>query len=127
MNETLKNRTLVGLAVLSAVLFFGFFSSCSSARHQKASRDKELAARLALEERSAKFIQERSMLEEKAKAKEAEAAELKSALEVSQKALSQSQQVNQSLKEELGKMTKLNESLEEQLRQALADGKKPKK
>ncbi len=67
------------------------------------------------------------MLEEKAKAKEAEAAELKAALEVSQKALSQSQQVNQSLKEELGKMTKLNESLEEQLRQALADGKKPKK
>jgi hypothetical protein len=127
MEEALKNRVVIALAILTTVFFFGNLSSCSSASRQKAARDKEMAARLALEEKSTKFIQERSLLEEKAKAKENEAAELKTALEASQKTLVQSQLVNQSLKEELQKVTKLKESLEEQLKQALSDGKKFRK
>lgn len=127
MDEVLKNRILVGLAVLCAVLFFGTLSSCNSARHNKALRDKEMVARLAMEERSTKFVQERTLLEERAKAKENEVAELKAALEAAQKTSTQSQLVNQSLKEELQKVVKLKESLEEQLKQALSDGKKFKK
>ena len=127
MDETLKNRIVIILAILSAVFFFGTLSSCNSAMRQKAARDKEMIARLALEERTSKYAQEKSALEEKAKAKENEAGELKVALEAAKKALIQDQLVNQSLKEELEKVTKLKETLEEELRQALVDGKKPKK
>ena len=127
MDETLKNRIVIILAILSAVFFFGTLSSCNSAIRQKAARDKEMVARLALEEKTSKYAQEKSALEEKAKAKENEAGELKVALEAAKKALIQDQLVNQSLKEELEKVTKLKETLEEELKQALVDGKKPKK
>jgi len=72
-------------------------------------------------------MQEKLALEEKAKAKENEAAELRVALEAAQKALVQDQLVSQGLKAELQKITKLNEDLEEQLKQALVNGKKTKK
>jgi predicted RNase H-like nuclease (RuvC/YqgF family) len=127
MDEALKNRSVIILAVLSTIFFLGTLSSCSNAIRQKAARDKELAARLALEGKTSKYVQERSALEEKAKAKENEAQELKVDLEAARKALVQDQLVSQSLKEELEKVTKLKESLEEDLRQALANGKKPKK
>ena len=127
MDEALKNRIVIILAILSAVFFFGTLSSCNSAIRQKAARDKEMAARLALEEKTSKYVQEKSALEEKAKAKEKEAQELKAALEAAQKALAQEQLVDQSLKEELQKVTKLKETLEEDSNQALLNGKKPKK
>ncbi|MHB8154589.1 MAG: hypothetical protein ACYDFR_00855 [Candidatus Omnitrophota bacterium] len=127
MNEALKNRIVIILAVLSVVFFFGTLSSCSSAIRQKTARDKEMAARLALEEKTSKYAQEKSALEEKAKAKENQMQELKVALEAAKKALVQDQLINKSLKEELGKVTKLKETLEEELRQVLINGKKPKK
>jgi len=127
MNEALKNRYVIILAIISAVLFLGMFSSCKSAIGQKVARDKEMAARLVLEEKTSKYVQEKSVLEEKAKAKENEAAELKVSLEATKKALLQSQLVNQSLKEELQKVTKLKEGLEDDLKQVLVNGKKPKK
>jgi hypothetical protein len=127
MDEALKNKIVVILAVLTAIFFFGTLGSCNSAMRQKAGRDKEMAARLALEERTSKYVQEKSALEEKAKAKENEVQELKAALETANKALVQDQLVSQSLKEELQKVTKLKETLEEDLRQALVNGKKPKK
>ena len=127
MDEALKDRMVIVLAILSVVLLFGTLSSCNSAIRQRAARDKEMVARLALEERTNRYAQEKSALEEKTKAKDNEAAELKVALEATKKALVQDQLVSQSLKEELQKVTKLKETLEEELRQALADGKKPKK
>ena len=127
MDEALKNRIVIILAILSAVFFFGTLSSCNSAIRQKAARDKEMAARLALEERTSKYAQEKSALEEKAKAKENQVQELQEVLEATKKALIQDQLVSQSLKEELQKVTKLKETLEEELRQALVNGKKPKK
>ncbi len=127
MDEALKNRIVIILAVFSAVFFFGTLSSCNSAIRQKAARDKEMAARLALEERTSKYVQEKSALEEKTKAKENETEELKAALEATKKVLVQNQLVNMSLKEELQKVTKLKETLEEDLKQALANGKKFKK
>jgi len=127
MDEALKNRIVIILAVLSVVFFFGTFSSCSSAIRQKTARDKEMAARLALEEKTSKYAQEKSALEEKAKANDNQIQELKVALETAKKALVQDQLVNLSLKEELEKVTKLKETLEEELRQVLINGKKPKK
>lgn len=121
MGEPLKNRILIILAALSVVFFFGTLSSCNSAMRQRAARDKEMAARLALEERMSKFSQEKSALEERAKAKEKEAQELRDALEA---AKLQDRLVNQSLKEELEKVTKLKDALEENLKDAATGGKR---
>ncbi len=110
MEEGLKNRIVIILALTSSVFFFGMLSSCSSAMRQKAGRDKEMAARLQLEEKMSKFSQERSALEEKAKAKEKEAIEAKATLEEAKKILVQEQLVNQSLKDELQKVSKLKEA-----------------
>lgn len=105
MGEGLKNRITIILAMLTAIFFFGTLSSFNSALRQKAGRDKEMSMRLQLEEKMSKFSQEKSALEEKAKAKEKEAQELRAELEVTKKALGQEQLVNESLKEELQKVT----------------------
>lgn len=123
----LKNHIVVILAVFSCIFFFGTLSSCNNAMRQKASRDKEMAARLALEEKMSKFSQEKSGLEERTKAKEKEVLDLKEALETAKKAMIQEQLVNASLKEELQKVTKLKESLEEKLKETAAEVKKLKK
>jgi hypothetical protein len=127
MDEAIKNRIVIILAVLSTIFFFSTLSSCNNATRQRAARDKEMAARLALEEKTSKYAQERSALEEKAKAKEKEVQELKSTLEIVQKSLAQEQLVSQSLKEELEKAAKLKVTPEKGSGQVLADGKKPKK
>ena len=124
LNEALKNRIVIILAVLLAIFFFSSLSSCNSAMRIKASRDKEMANRIALEERMSKFSQDRSSLEEKAKAKGKEAEELKQALDTVNKSLVQEQLINQSLKEELEKITKLKDTLEADLKQAKEEGKK---
>ena len=123
MQEALKNRILIILAILSLLFFFGTLSSCNSAMRQKNGRDKEMAMRLQLEERMSKFSQERSALEEKAKAKEKEAEEVKIAFEATEKALVQEQLLNQSLKDELQKITKLKEALEGDLKRSSVSGK----
>jgi small-conductance mechanosensitive channel len=127
MDEQLKNRLVVILAVLTAIFFFATLSSCNSALRQKTARDKEMSARLQLEEKMSKFSQEKSALEEKAKAKEKESEEAKQGLETTKKVLIQEQLVNESLKEELQKVTKLKETLENDLKNALVAEKKAKK
>jgi len=127
MGEALKNRLVIILAVLTAVFFFGTLSSCNGALRQKKAREQEMASRLALEESMSKFSQEKSALEEKAKAKEKEAQELNDELEAAKKTIIQNQLVNQSLKEELQKESKLKEALEENLKKAVAESKKFKK
>ncbi|MDD5506106.1 MAG: hypothetical protein PHR73_05070 [Candidatus Omnitrophica bacterium] len=106
MKDSLKSRMVIILAILSVLFFFGTLSSYSSAMRQKAGRDKEMAARLQLEEKMNKFSQERSALEERVKAKEKEAEEAKAALEESKRVLAQEQLANQGLRDELQKVTK---------------------
>lgn len=119
----MKDRIVIILAILSLVFFFGTLSSCNSAMRQKIGRDKEMAARLQLEERVSKFSQERSALEEKVKAKEKEAEEIKITLEATKKVLVQEQLVNQGLKEELQNVNKLKEALDVDLKKASVSGK----
>ncbi|MDO8488839.1 MAG: hypothetical protein Q7S42_01835 [Candidatus Omnitrophota bacterium] len=126
-DSVLKNRIVIILAVLSCIFFFGTLSSCNSSMRQKTARDKEMAARLALEEKMNKFSQEKSVLEEKIKAKEKEVQDLKESFEATKKSLVQAQLVNTSLKEDLQKVTKAKESLEESLKEAQAEVKKLKK
>ena len=127
LDDSLKNRIVIILAILSAVFLFGTVSSCNSVMRQKARGDKEMALRLALEERMNRFSQDRSTLEEKVKAKEKEAQESKAAFENANKSLIQEKLINQSLKEELEKVTKLKETLENDLKQAKEENKRLKK
>jgi type II secretory pathway pseudopilin PulG len=123
MSESLKDRIFIILAVLAVAFFFGMLSSCNNASRQKAARDKEMAARLSLEERSSKYMQERASLEEKVKARDKEIQDLKSGLETAKKALVQEQLVSQGLKEELQKTTKPKDPQ----KQVSANGKKTKR
>ena len=127
MDDTLKNRIVIVLAIVAGIFFFTTLASCNSALKQKAARDKELAARITLEEKMSKFSQEKSALEEKAKAREGENAELKTALEVAKKTQLQDELVSQSLKDELNKVTKLKDALEADLKEQASSRKNLKK
>lgn len=107
MVEGLKERVVIILAVLTVLFFFSALGSCGNAMRQKARSDKEMASRLALEEKVSRFAQESSALEEKAKAKEIEAEEAKAQLEAAKQALMDEQAANQALKEQLQKTGKL--------------------
>ena len=107
----MQNRIVVILAILTAIFFFGTLSSCNSALRQKARSDKEMASRIALEEKISKFSQESSALEEKAKAKEKEAEAAKSELEAAKKALIEEQMISQGLKDQLQKADKPKEAV----------------
>lgn len=119
MEETIKNRIILILTILTVILFISTIGSCSNAYRQKVARDKEMAARLELDEKMNKFSQEKTVLEDKLKAKEKEVEEENASHEETKKALVQEQLVNQSLKEELQKVTKLKDALEEDLKDAL--------
>ncbi|MDD5116841.1 MAG: hypothetical protein PHW98_07300 [Candidatus Omnitrophica bacterium] len=110
MDEGLRNRLVIILSVLTLLFFFGTLGSCNSALRQKARSDKEMASRIALEEKVSKFSQESSALEEKAKAKEKEAEEAKLELEAAKRALIEEQMINQGLKDQLQKASKPKEA-----------------
>ncbi|HTZ11755.1 MAG TPA: hypothetical protein VMD04_05235, partial [Candidatus Margulisiibacteriota bacterium] len=112
MDDAIKNRVILILGILTAILFISNISSCSNAYRQKAARDKEMAQRMDLEEKMSKYTRESAKLEEKASVSIKELEEEKAAHQATKKALVQEQLVNQSLKEELQKVTKLKEALE---------------
>lgn len=119
MDEAIKNRIILILSILSAILFISTLGSCNNAFRQKAARDKEMVTRLDLEEKMTKFSQEKIAADDKIKAIQKQSEEEKAANEVAKKALMQEQLVNQSLKDELSKVTKLKDTLEEDLKEAL--------
>jgi len=115
MEEAFKNRVILILGVLSVILFIATVSSCNSAYRNKSARDKEMSSRLDIEEKMSRFSQEKSMLDEKLKARDKELEEQKAALQATEKALAEEQAVNESLKKELVKETARREKLEEEL------------
>ena len=127
MEESLKNRIILILSILTVILFIGLISSCNNTYRQKLARDKEMSSRLDMEEKMGKFFQEKSIIDEKLKASQKELDEEKAAHQATGKALVQEQLVNISLKDELVKVTRFKEALEEDLKEALTAGKKSKK
>jgi len=127
MEESLKNRVIIILALLSAILLIGNISSCSLAHNSKAARDKEMLSRLDLEEKMNKASQEKVALEDKLAKANQELEEEKVSHTADKKALTQEKMVVQSLKEELQKINKLKEALEEDLKEALAANKSTKR
>lgn len=127
MEENIKNRIILILAILTAIFFITALHSCSSVYRQKGERDKEMNKRLDLELEINKFSQEKAAADEKLKAEEKQLEAEKAAHLATKNSLVQEQLVNQSLKEELQKVTKLKETLEEDLKDALVSGKSKSK
>ncbi|MDD5155832.1 MAG: hypothetical protein PHF11_05035 [Candidatus Omnitrophica bacterium] len=123
MEEGFKNRIILILGILTVIFFIGMVSSCNDARKQKSSRDKEMAARLDLEEKMNKSGQEKAATENKINALSQELTKEQAATETTKKALLEAQVVNDSLKKEVIKLTELKEKLEEDLKEALVTGK----
>lgn len=123
MEESIKNRLILILVVLTIIFFMGTIRSCSTARKLKVTLfelDKE---------KSASWDSEQKINElKKAKdAREKELTDVKAAHEITQKALLQEQLVSKSLKEELERVVKLKEKLEEDLKEALVQSGKSKR
>lgn len=126
MEESLKNRVILILAISTVIFFISTVSSCSNAHRQRVSRDKEMAARLDREEKLNKLEREKTGIDAKLNSLNQALEEEKAAHQATKKSLVQEQLVNQSLKEELQKVTKLKEALEEDLKEALVAGKAAK-
>jgi len=62
MEDVLKNRIILILAVVTIMFFIITVGSCSNAQRLKGARDKEMATRLDLEEKATKFSQEKTAL-----------------------------------------------------------------
>ena len=126
MEEAIKNRIILILAIVTIIFFVISIGSCSKARQMRLIREDEMAKRLDVEAEFAKFSQEKAGLDEKLKAKEKELEEEKASHVATKKDLLQEQLISQSLKEELTKVTKLKEALEEDLKEALVANKSAK-
>lgn len=126
MEENIKNRIILILVIVTAMLLIGNVSSCGSAYRNKVARDREIASRIELEEKMSTFSQEKAAIEQKLAATAQSLEEEKAAHQATKKALLQEQLVSQSLKEELQKVTKLKEALEEDLKEALVAAKAAK-
>ena len=118
-----KDPVSLILTVLAIIFFVLSMLLFRQVTLQRAERDKEMAARIVLEEKLNKAAKEKTDLEEKLKSTEVQLGEEKASHGQTKKILSQEQLINQSLKEELAKVTKLKEALEEKLREASLSGK----
>jgi len=119
MEEAIRNRIILILSLLTAILFVATIGSCGTARRQRLARDKEMAIRLDFEEKV-------GALEKQVASLNQELQLVKTAADTSGKSLAQEQLASQALKEELQKVTKLKETLEDDLKDALVKGKSRK-
>ena len=126
MEDTLKNRIIVILAVMTAIFFIGWLSSCVNAGRFQAGRREEISKRLDAEEKLSKLMQDKPALDAKLNKADKNLEDAKVELEATKKNLEQEQLVNTSLKEELQKVTKLKEKLEDDLKDALVAAKQTK-
>lgn len=122
MEENIKNRVILILAILTIIFLMGAVRSCGTAKKLKSTLmelDKEKSVSWDAEQKMNELKKDKAVLEKQLE-------DLKSESEVSKKALLQEELVSQSLKEELQKVTKLKEALEDDLKDALVKGKSAK-
>lgn len=127
MEEIMKNRLILILSVLSALLLISTVSSCGSAYQLKDARNKEMARRLDLEEVMGKASAQKAELAKELKSVQEELAKEQGARQLAEEALAQEQEESVNLREELKKVNKLKEALENNLKEALVSGEPPEK
>lgn len=123
MNDLLKNKPLLALAVAGVVLLVITVSSCNSAASYRRMYNEEYGKRMDAEESSHRQEKEFASLQGRTAALEGELAQEKTARQTAETALLQERLVNESLKKELEKVTRMKEALEQDLKQALLSGK----
>ncbi len=119
MEENIKNRAILVLAILTVIFLMGAVRSCSTAKKLKITLmdlDKEKSLSWDSQQQMNELKKEKAAL-----AKELE--DLKSDNEATKKTLLQEQLVSQSLKDELQKVNKLKEAVEGDLKDALVKDK----
>src|SRR5512136_2428568 len=109
MEESVKNRIILILSVVSVIFFLLSVNSCIGARNQKIALDKEKASSWDLEQRMSKFVQEKKTLDAELDGLTKDLEAEKAGHEITKTSLTQEQMINSSLKEELQKITKLKE------------------
>lgn len=123
MDEAAKNKLIIILIVLTAIFLIISVGSCNDSHRYNLARNKEMAARLDLEEKINKITQEKNAIEQKLNSAAMTLDDENLAHETTKKALLGQASLNQELKEELEKVIKLKETLEEDLKEALLAGK----
>jgi serine phosphatase RsbU (regulator of sigma subunit) len=119
MEEAIKARVILILAILTAIFIFTTIGANSTAAKYKSKLDNEIAARMGSEEKLAGFSKEKTAWQADLQNIQLQLEGEKAANEATKKALAQEQLINQSLRDELEKITKLKEKLEENLKEAL--------
>lgn len=123
MNENAKNKLILILALFSILLVITSLRSCSISQKTREVRDKEIAARLDLEEKVSKIEQQKSNLEKKVTNLGKELEQEKAAYETANKSFNDEKSENDRLRDELEKAARLKEKLEENLKEALVSNK----
>ena len=121
MDEGMKNKIILALGILTIIFLIGSVSSCISSCKQKKELTSEKVMRMDLEEKTSKYAQDKAGLENKIKELDQLIKDEKAEHEITKKALSQEQMINESMKKELEKITKLKETLENDLKEALVN------
>lgn len=117
----MSNKLVVSLIVLSILLAITTFSSCSIAYRNKVARDKEMIARLELEERMSVLASTRGAVapERASEPRQPAQQDVAESDDDLQKALVQEQIANQGLREEVGRLTSQVKTLEDKLQELL--------
>ncbi|MEW6075597.1 MAG: hypothetical protein AB1530_04740 [Candidatus Omnitrophota bacterium] len=104
MNEQLRQKLLITLAISNVVFLIAAVGSCSGSHRQKLAKDKELYTRIEIEEKLNKMMQELKVQETKIQEKDKALEEERKARTEISKLLSQERLLTQGLKEELNKL-----------------------
>lgn len=105
MEETIKNRFILILVILTSIFFIATVSSCASGVKFKSAYDKEMYSRINLEEKIEKITQEKTGLENDLNKLAKELEQEKDLYEETKKELQKEQLVTKSLKDELLKIS----------------------
>lgn len=97
----MSNKTVLVLIVVSIILAIGCFSSVNIAYRQKQSRDKEMMARLDIEEKMSTFIQRDKARDEEVAAVKKQLEQERQSHELTKKTLVTEQVAKQTLQEEV--------------------------
>lgn len=129
MDENVKDKVILALAVACALLFFGMISSCSKSRQTMIAREKEMSIRFDAQAEVYNMQKEKTALENKLQKAQDAVKSAKSVSDSVQKSLDQEKAINQELRAEIDRLAGLNASLEEQLKNANAarSGRQSKK
>jgi hypothetical protein len=124
MEDDIRSKLFPVMVLLTLVFLITTIKSCSNIQKQKSMKDKEMYARLEVEE---KLQDVKKNWDVQLTAKDKELQDEKASNEATKKLLDQERSTNKDLKEELDKITKVKEALEEELKEVLVNSKSKNK